>query len=52
MSRYLTIIAAVVASLGGFIYGTDSGIIATTIAHDSFKVYMFGPKMTNTALTG
>jgi MFS family permease len=52
MANLLTIISAVVAALGGLIYGVDSGIIATTIGHDTFKLYMFGPSMTNTALTG
>ena len=28
------------------------GIIATTIAHDSFKLYMFGPSMRNASLEG
>lgn len=52
MANLLTIVSAVVAALGGLIYGVDSGIIATTIGHDTFKLYMFGPSMTNTALVG
>lgn len=52
MANLLTIVSAVVAALGGLIYGVDSGIIATTIGHDTFKLYMFGPSMTNTALIG
>lgn len=52
MANLLTIVSAVVAALGGLIYGVDSGIIATTIGHDTFKLYMFGPSMSNTALVG
>ncbi|PLB50585.1 putative hexose carrier protein [Aspergillus steynii IBT 23096] len=51
VSRYVVLIALVVA-LGGFVYGVDSGIIATTLGHDSFKYYMFGPSGKNAALTG
>ncbi|EXJ82343.1 hypothetical protein A1O3_06156 [Capronia epimyces CBS 606.96] len=42
MSAYTTLICSIVAALGSFVYGMDTGIVATTIAHDSFKVYMFG----------
>ena len=52
MAKLITIVSAIVAALGGLIYGVDSGIIATTIGHDTFKLYMFGPSMTNTALIG
>lgn len=33
-------------------YGVDTGIVATTIAHDSFKLYMYGASRSNAALTG
>lgn len=33
-------------------FGIDTGIIATTISHDSFKTYMFGPGGSNNALLG
>lgn len=38
--RSITIALSI--SLAGFLYGLDTGIIATTIAHNSFKVYMYG----------
>ncbi|KAJ8092234.1 hypothetical protein PM082_024065 [Marasmius tenuissimus] len=37
------------AGLGSFIFGYDTGIITTSIAHDSFKNYMNNP---NAAATG
>ncbi|KAG7088988.1 hypothetical protein E1B28_012934 [Marasmius oreades] len=37
------------AGLGSFIFGYDTGIITTSIAHDSFKTYMKNP---NAAATG
>lgn len=33
-------------------YGVDTGIVATTIAHDSFKLYMYGTLDAKPALTG
>ncbi|KAF9894127.1 hypothetical protein FE257_009100 [Aspergillus nanangensis] len=50
-SSYVVLIALVVA-LGGFVYGVDSGIIATTLGHDTFKFYMLGPDGENAPLTG
>ncbi|EXJ85326.1 hypothetical protein A1O1_05690 [Capronia coronata CBS 617.96] len=52
MANYLIFLVAVVAALGGMIYGFDSGIVATTLGHDTFKVYMYGPSMSNPALSG
>ncbi|KAJ0316420.1 hypothetical protein Brms1b_005450 [Colletotrichum noveboracense] len=49
---FLIVAIALVAAQGGFIYGFDSGIIATTFGHDSFKLKMYGPSMVNTAYTG
>ncbi|KAF9258411.1 general substrate transporter [Marasmius fiardii PR-910] len=37
------------AGLGSFIFGYDTGIITTSIAHNSFKTYMKNP---NAAMTG
>ncbi|KAL2862815.1 sugar porter family MFS transporter [Aspergillus lucknowensis] len=51
VSSYVVLIASVVA-LGGFAYGVDSGIIATTLGHDTFKHAMLGPTGTNAPLTG
>ncbi|RDW68193.1 hypothetical protein BP5796_08850 [Coleophoma crateriformis] len=51
MNGYIIIISIVVA-MGGFVYGVDSGIIATTLGHKTFAVYMFGPTATNAALKG
>jgi len=31
---------------------TRSGIVATTLGKDTFKLYMFGPKKMNVALSG
>ncbi|KAI0190600.1 general substrate transporter [Astrocystis sublimbata] len=38
-----SILVGLAISLAGFLYGIDTGIIASTIAHDSFKRYMYGP---------
>lgn len=51
MGYYIVVIALVVA-IGGFVFGVDSGIIGTTLGHDTFKLYMFGPSMKNAPLTG
>ncbi|KAF4983464.1 hypothetical protein FZEAL_1193 [Fusarium zealandicum] len=48
----LILVVAFVAAQGGFIYGFDSGIVATTLGHDTFKLKMYGPSMVNTAYTG
>ncbi|KAF4924306.1 High-affinity glucose transporter HXT2 [Colletotrichum viniferum] len=50
--NFLIVAIALVAAQGGFIYGFDSGITATTFGHDSFKLKMYGPSMVNTAYTG
>lgn len=34
------------------VYGVDTGIIATTIAHDSFKIYMYGSLDVPSQLSG
>ncbi|GME52724.1 hypothetical protein VE03_03405 [Neofusicoccum parvum] len=46
------LLIAVVSALGGFVYGVDSGIIATTMGHDSFKLYMYGPSMADASIQG
>lgn len=38
-NKWLIYGIASIAALGGFIYGVDSGIIATTLGHDTFKVW-------------
>ncbi|KAH6616429.1 general substrate transporter [Boeremia exigua] len=50
--NWLILTVAFVAAQGGFIYGFDSGIIATTFGHDSFKRIMYGPAMRNTTYSG
>ncbi|KAK7397708.1 hypothetical protein QQX98_012923 [Neonectria punicea] len=50
--KFMTVAVACVAAQGGFIYGFDSGIIATTFGHDSFKLAMYGPSMVNTSYQG
>jgi MFS family permease len=35
-----------------FLYGLDTGIIASTIAQRTFKLYMYGPSMKNAAVQG
>lgn len=35
-----------------FLYGLDTGIIATTIAQSSFKTYMYGPDGVDSSLNG
>lgn len=52
MVRLIVVAVALVAAMGGFIYGFDSGIVATTLGHDSFKRYFYGLKMSNSALSG
>ncbi|KAF5578576.1 high-affinity glucose transporter [Fusarium subglutinans] len=49
---FLATTVALVAAQGGFVYGLDSGIIATTFGHDSFKVAIYGPSMVNTTYQG
>ncbi|KAK1469776.1 mandelate racemase/muconate lactonizing enzyme domain-containing protein [Colletotrichum melonis] len=34
----------------GFVYGIDTGIIASTIAQTTFKSYMYGPSMDNVSV--
>ncbi|KXH28304.1 hypothetical protein CSAL01_00838 [Colletotrichum salicis] len=49
---FVIVAVALVATQGGFIYGFDYGIIATTFGHDSFKLKMYGPSMVNTSYQG
>ncbi|KAH8667703.1 major facilitator superfamily domain-containing protein [Ilyonectria robusta] len=37
---------------GRFVYGIDTGIIASTIAQATFKSYMYGPTLENVAVKG
>ncbi|TGJ87195.1 hypothetical protein E0Z10_g1604 [Xylaria hypoxylon] len=45
-----SVLVGLAISLAGFLYGIDTGIIASTIAHDSFKRYMYGPSMDNASI--
>lgn len=48
MNGYIVILGTF-AGLGSFLFGYDTGIITTSIAHQSFKDYMGNP---NAAATG
>ncbi|VUC31216.1 unnamed protein product [Clonostachys rosea] len=52
MVRLIVIGIALVVAMGGFVYGFDSGIIATTLGQSSFKSYFYGPTLANTSLSG
>ncbi|KAI0970198.1 general substrate transporter [Xylaria arbuscula] len=45
-----SVLVGLTISLAGFLYGIDTGVIASTIAHDSFKRYMYGPSMDNASI--
>ncbi|KAF5352978.1 hypothetical protein D9758_007943 [Tetrapyrgos nigripes] len=47
--RAYTFVVGLFAGLGSFLFGYDTGIITTSIAHESFKAYMGHP---NDAMTG
>ncbi|KAM0258912.1 hypothetical protein ACHAQJ_003568 [Trichoderma viride] len=49
LGGWYTIAIASFASIGTFLYGYDTGIVTTTIAHPSWAAYMGNP---STALTG
>ncbi|RKL51063.1 hypothetical protein BFJ72_g516 [Fusarium proliferatum] len=38
--------------MGGFTFGFDSGIIATTFGHQTFRIYMYGPSQASKSLAG
>ncbi|KAH7014095.1 general substrate transporter [Microdochium trichocladiopsis] len=50
--NWLIITIALVSAQGGFIYGLDTGIIATTFGHDSFRIKMYGGPFINPVLSG
>ncbi|UPK92207.1 hypothetical protein LCI18_003142 [Fusarium solani-melongenae] len=50
--RLIIHIIALVTALGGLVFGFDSGIIATTFGHESFRITMYGPSQANPSLTG
>ncbi|KAF5594922.1 sugar transporter [Fusarium pseudocircinatum] len=52
MGRWRTISIALVVTMGGFTFGFDSGIIATTFGHQTFRIYMYGPSQASTSLAG
>ncbi|KAI0023667.1 general substrate transporter [Xylariomycetidae sp. FL0641] len=45
-----SILIGLAISLAGFLYGIDTGIIASTIDHKSFQRYMYGPTLSNASL--
>ncbi|KAK7429408.1 hypothetical protein QQZ08_004000 [Neonectria magnoliae] len=45
-----SILIGLAISLAGFVYGIDTGIIASTIAQATFKSYMYGVSMENVAV--
>ncbi|KAH8799763.1 MFS transporter [Xylogone sp. PMI_703] len=49
---WINIICAIFSCLGAFIFGFDSGIFNTTIAHQTFNIYMFHNTTGNAILTG
>lgn len=46
---WFTVGVAMFAAVGTFLFGFDTGIVTTTIAHQSWRDYMNDP---NTAITG
>ncbi|EXJ93218.1 hypothetical protein A1O3_01775 [Capronia epimyces CBS 606.96] len=49
---FFIVLISFVVGIGGFVFGVDSGIMGTTLGHDTFKLYMLGPTMKNASLTG
>ncbi|KFY89647.1 hypothetical protein V500_05566 [Pseudogymnoascus sp. VKM F-4518 (FW-2643)] len=47
-----SLLCAVFSSIGAFLLGFDTGIFSTTIAHLSFKIYMYQNELGNAVLTG
>ncbi|KLU92547.1 hypothetical protein MAPG_11492 [Magnaporthiopsis poae ATCC 64411] len=52
MARFTVIFITLVVAMGAFVYGFDSGIIATTLGQENFKLYFFGPTKRNASLAG
>ncbi|KAF4463699.1 sugar transporter, partial [Fusarium albosuccineum] len=50
--RLIIYVVVLVTAMGGLVFGFDSGIIATTFGHESFRIAMYGPSQANPALTG
>ncbi|KAF0315081.1 hypothetical protein GQ607_017692 [Colletotrichum asianum] len=46
------LLASIGISMGGLLYGLDTGIIATTIGQSTFKTYMYGGSQGPPALVG
>ncbi|KAF4919988.1 High-affinity glucose transporter [Colletotrichum viniferum] len=46
------LLASIGISMGGLLYGLDTGIIATTISQSTFKTYMYGGSQGPPALVG
>ncbi|KAI8294091.1 High-affinity glucose transporter [Colletotrichum sp. SAR 10_98] len=45
-----SILIGLAISLAGFVYGIDTGIIASTIAQKTFKLYMYGSSLDNASV--
>lgn len=52
MGRWAQYYPPAIAAIGTAMYGIDTGIIATTIGHQSFNDHMFPPTGKNSTLTG
>ncbi|KAI8312625.1 hypothetical protein K4K59_005735 [Colletotrichum sp. SAR11_240] len=49
---FQALLASIGISMGGLLYGLDTGIIATTIGQSTFKTYMYGGSQGPPALVG
>ncbi|KXJ85638.1 general substrate transporter [Microdochium bolleyi] len=52
MMNWALLSIALVSAQGGFIFGLDSGIIATTFGHESFRMKMYGFNGVNAVYAG
>lgn len=52
MGRWAQYIPRAIAAMGTAMYGIDTGIIATTVGHESFNNYMFPPDEQDSTLLG
>lgn len=51
-NSYQSILIAVAISIVGFLFSLDTGIMASTMAHDSYQLYTYGETMQNSASQG
>lgn len=52
MGKFTEYIPPAIAAVGTAMYGIDTGIIATTVGHDSFLQHMFPPDGEDSTLLG